>query len=102
MEVRKRIGSGENIVQVLIRRKMGLFEHICRMNNNRKIKSVMVGMMEGNNKKGRPHREWADDLQDWTGRTLQKLSWEAQDRIRWRERISSAVSTYGLTSLRNE
>ena len=30
-----------------MRRKLGLFGHVCRMKNNRKIKDVMMGMMEG-------------------------------------------------------
>lgn len=95
-DVRRKIRCEENIVQVIMRRKLGLFGHICRMENDRKIKFVVFGMMEGVNKRGRPHREWADDIQEWTGLTLQKLSWEAQDRIKWRDRISRAVSTYGL------
>ena len=31
----------ENIMQKLIGRKLGLFGHICRMHNNRKIKELM-------------------------------------------------------------
>jgi len=47
----------ENIMQKLIGRKLGLFGHICRMHNNRKIKELMFGRMEGTNKRGRPNRE---------------------------------------------
>ena len=36
----------------LIRRKLGLFGHICRMHNNRKIKELMFGRMDGTNKRG--------------------------------------------------
>jgi len=35
------------------------------MNGSRKIRSVMMGMMEGNQRKGRPCREWLDDIWDW-------------------------------------
>ena len=45
-------------MQSIMRRKLGLFGHICRMDNSRKIKSVMADMMEGAERKERPCREW--------------------------------------------
>ena len=41
---------------------MSLFGHVTRMGDDRKLKTVMFGVMEGKNKRGRPHREWADDI----------------------------------------
>src|SRR6218665_1049803 len=35
---------------------------IRRMKNNRKIKDVMTGMMEGTGRRRRPCREWMDDI----------------------------------------
>jgi len=32
------------------------------------------------NKRGRPHREWSDDIEQWCGATLQELSHAALDR----------------------
>src|SRR6218665_1176693 len=52
------------------RQKLGPFGHICRMHNNRKIKELMFGRMEGTNKRGRPHREWLDDIIKWGGMSL--------------------------------
>jgi len=34
------------------------------MENNRKIKDVMMGMIEGKGSQGRPCREWLDDVKD--------------------------------------
>jgi len=42
----------------------------------------MFEVMEGKNRRGRPHREWADDIEDWGEDTLQKLYHLAQDRDR--------------------
>jgi len=42
----------DNFMQKLIRRKLGLFGHICRMHNNKKIKELVFGRMEGTNKRG--------------------------------------------------
>ena len=55
----------ETLLQKVIRRKLQFFRHICRMNKNRKIKEILFGMVEGANKKGRPHREWLDDIRQW-------------------------------------
>src|SRR6218665_1658481 len=68
-------------------RKMSQFGHVARMGADRKLKTVMFGVMDGKNKRGRPHNEWADDVEDRGENTLQKLYHLAQDRDRWRLRI---------------
>jgi len=63
----------ETLLQKVIQRKLRLFGHICRMDDSRKIKTLVFGMMDGSNKRGRPHREWSDDIEQWCGATLQQL-----------------------------
>jgi len=43
----------------------------------------VFGMMDGSNKRGRPHREWSDDIKQWCGATLQELRHAALNRQRW-------------------
>jgi len=52
--------------------------------------------MDGSNKKGRPHREWSDDIEQWCGATLQKLSHAALDRQRWAVIVTMASDTNGV------
>lgn len=52
----------------IIQRKLKMFAHICRMKDDRTIKILMFGIMGGNNKRGRLHQEWMDDIVDWHGR----------------------------------
>jgi hypothetical protein len=40
------------------------------MDDERKIKTVMLGMMDGNTRRGRPAREWLDDIKDWCGKDI--------------------------------
>ena len=68
---------------------------ICRMHNNRKIKELMFGRMEGKNKRGRPHKEWLDDIIKWGKMLLQKLSQMASDRGSWKNLMKLASNTYG-------
>ena len=61
-------------------RKLKLFGHICRMVDNRMVKNVVFGIMDGRNRKGAPCREWMDDITDWCRKDIQQLSYMAQDR----------------------
>src|SRR6218665_1070370 len=83
-------------MQAVMRRKLGLFGHVCRMKNNRKIKDVMTGMMEGTGRRGRPCREWMDDITDWCQTDARRLSLLAQDRDTWKMIMKNALDTYGL------
>ena len=80
-----------------MRRKLGLFGHVCRMKNKIKIKDVMTGMpLEGTGWRGRPCREWMDDTTDWCQTDVHRLSLLAQDRDTWKIIMKSALHTYEL------
>jgi len=64
-EIFRRVDRSETILQKAMRRKLGLFGHIARMTDDRKLKTLVFGIMDGTNKKGRPHREWREDIEDW-------------------------------------
>jgi len=51
--------------------------------------------MDGSNKRGRPHPEWSDDIEQWCGATLQELSHAAVDRQRWAAIVTKASDTNG-------
>ncbi len=61
-EVRRRVGNTRNIVQLIMEMKLSLFGHICRMEDKRLVKGVMFEIMEGRTRRGRPSREWLDDI----------------------------------------
>ena len=95
-EIRSRLNIKEDLMQKIMRRKLSLFGHICRMEDDRKIKSVMLGSMDGNGRRGRPNREWIDDIKEWCNQDIYSLSRSAQDRGLWRRTIKCALDTYGL------
>ena len=55
------------------KRKLGLFGHICRMG--------------GKFRRGRPCREWLDDITEWCQCSGQELFHLAQDRRAWKSLI---------------
>ena len=91
----RRIQVKENLMQNIIQRKLRLFGHICHMNNDRRIKTLMFRMIEGKNKKGRPNREWIDDVVKWCGRTVKELYHAALDKQHWNNIVNMAKVTYG-------
>ena len=64
-ELYGKIHLKETLLPKVIRRKLRMLGHICRMDSNIKIKDIMFGMVDGTNKKGRPHRDWLDDIRQW-------------------------------------
>jgi len=59
------MSSKRSIIQRIKERKLNLFGHIWRIEDNRLVKKVMLGEMEGKTKRGRPRREWLDDEKEW-------------------------------------
>jgi len=45
-------------------RKLDLFGHTCRMDDQRLVKNVMFGMVDRTSLRGRLSREWMDHVKD--------------------------------------
>ena len=86
-DIRKKIAKEKTIIDTIRRRKLGLFGHICRMNDNRLVKHTVLSQMEGKSRRGRPCREWLDDITEWCQRSGQDLFHLAQDRQAWKNLI---------------
>jgi len=67
------LNTKEDLLQKAMKMKLELFCHIDRMNNSRKIKSVVMGKMDGNNKRRRPYRKWLDDIKEWCQKDIHLL-----------------------------
>jgi len=59
----------------------------------------MMGMLEGNQRRGRSCREWLDDIGDWCKEKIHTPSTVSRmtlDRDEWKKRVKCALDTYGL------
>lgn len=83
-EISQRVHLEEDVVTTIKRRKVQLFGHVCRMNDDRLLKIIMLGMVDGNNGRGRPRPAWIDDIREWTGMPLRHMTEIAHDREQWR------------------
>jgi len=78
----------------VIMQKLKLFGHIGRMEDQRLVKTVMLGMVEGDRPRGRPARRWYDDITDWCWCTLTEAVRLTLDRQEWRH-ITDLSSPHG-------
>jgi len=58
--IRRQLSRQHTIVDRVRRRKLELFGHICRMPDNRTLKRVLFGAVEGRNYQGQPRKRWVD------------------------------------------
>jgi len=56
----------------------------------------MLGIMDGKGRRGRPNREWIDDIKEWCQKYLYSLTISAQDWKLWKQTMKFALDTYGL------
>src|SRR6218665_403240 len=91
-----RVDRKETVLQKAMRQKMGLFGHIARMGDDRKLKTVIFGVMEpimgGGNKRGRPHR--GGRHRGLGEDTLHILYHLAKNRDGWRRIINLTFEAY--------
>jgi len=96
VSVRQRLQRHSSVVSSIARRKLQLFGHICRMDDDRLVKTVTLGMVDGDRTRGRPPRRWVDDIIDWYGCAFPDAVHLTVNRIEWKEKIDDVVA--GLDS----
>jgi hypothetical protein len=94
-DIRNQIAAHETIIDVIKKRKLRLFGHICRMDNTRLLKHVVFSRMDGKSRRGRPCREWLDDIIEWSGYSCQDLVHLAQSRYQWKDIVRMVVGPNG-------
>ena len=61
--------------------QLSWFGHACRMSNMRLPKRILMEMVPGTNRQGRPRKRWEDDI--IAGSTFLEAYRIAEDRNRW-------------------
>ena len=93
VEVINRMQPRQRQMQMVIKRKLGLFGNICRMGDDCLIKMTMFAMTDGTRRRGGQRRGWLDDIRGWSGMTLEQLTRLAVDRGAWRRKVQEIVDT---------
>jgi len=80
-------------------RILKLYGHICRMDDNRLLKNVVFGIIDGLNRRGRPRREWVDDIKEWCRTDAQNSASSHRtvrsgDKLSWRHWTATGASPW--------
>ena len=54
--------------------------------------AIFQGKVEEERSRGRPGRQWLDDVEEWTGPSLNGMWREPDDRVVWIKRVSRVAS----------
>jgi len=67
--------------------------HVISGSDDRFIKTVIFGDMEGTTRRGRPRREWLNDIQEWCNMDVYNLYTAAKNREEWSTIVRTSVDT---------
>eukprot|EP00794_Sanderia_malayensis_P016388 gene16388-biopygen12078 len=79
----------ESVVEIIKRRKLKYYGHQTRKQAQAKV--IIEGRVEGRRERGRPRRQWEDDLKQWSGCSMEELRRAAEDKERWRRLVHNWV-----------
>ena len=73
------------------KRKLSYFGHLCRYHGCQITKTVVEGYVEGWRRRGRPRKQYIDNIKQWTQLTTSQCVRAAEDRSRWKQLVSQAM-----------
>ena len=89
--VRKRLNiSSSHLLMQIKKQKLSYFGHIKRHQSLER--TILEGRVEGKRKRGRPRRQWEDDIRDWLQMSVEKAGRLAQDRPTFRGCVWAATT----------
>ena len=85
-EVLKKIGEKNQLLTEIIKRKTQYAGHIMRGSSTEQAKVLLEGRYEGNRVRGRPRREWLEDVKEhMQEKNYGRLKRIAEDRMKWKQ-----------------
>ena len=88
-EVRSRVQRERTVMDIIRKRKLQLFGRICRMPDDRLLKTLMLGMVKGERQPGRLARRCIDDILIWCGQDIKGAVMMTDNRDNWRRFVAS-------------
>ena len=92
-------GTSERLLGTVRKRKLQWFGHLVRQDNSL-AKMIMEGMVEGKRGRGRPEKQWIDNIKEWTMLEISEIMKKARDREQWRLIVRKAsMCSYGRETM---
>jgi len=91
-DIRQRFDRTETIMDIIRHRKLLIFGYICRMPDDRLVKTVLLGLVDGVRQRGRPPKRRTDKITEWTELTLCEAVRLSQHRVTWSRIVFGSYS----------
>ena len=88
--IRQAIGPYDDILTTVKKCKLKWFGHVSRSSGLAKM--ILQGTVQGGRRKGRQKKCWENNIAEWTGLTFCDAIREAENKIKWRERVATSVA----------
>ena len=87
--ITKAIGSHEDLLTTVKKRKLKWYGHITRSSGL--AKTILQGTVRGKRKRRRQGRGWEDSITEWTGKALSDNLRRSEDIEKWLWLVTYAV-----------
>ena len=88
--IRQAIGPHDDILTTVKKRKLKWFGHVSRSSGLAKM--ILQGTVQGGRKRGQQKKGWENNIAEWTGLKFCDAVREAENKIKWRERVATSVA----------
>ena len=84
------IGPYDDILATVKKRKLKWFGHVSRSPGL--AKTILQGTVQGGRRRSRQKKRWKSIIAEWTGLKFCDAVREAENKIKWRERVATSVA----------
>ena len=91
-KIQQAIGSHEDLLTIVKRRKLQWYGHVSRSSGL--AKTILQGTVKGGRRQGRQRKMWEDSIREWTGLEFAKFKRAVANREKCRKlAVKSSVVT---------
>jgi len=85
--VLKKAGVKRELLDTVKARKLAYYGHTMRKQGSCLEKEIMQGTMSGARRRGIPHTAWMDNINRWTGLSVEESIRMIEDTDKWRKYV---------------
>jgi len=82
--VQNKVGVRKEPLKAVKAKKLAHYDHTMRKQGSCLEKEIMQGTMAGARRRGKPRTAWMDNINTWTGLTMEESVRTAEDRDKWK------------------
>ena len=87
-KIQQAIGSHEDLLTIVKRRKLQWYGHVSRSPGL--AKTILQGPVKGGRRHGGQRKRWEDNIREWTGMEFGKSQRAVENREKWRKLVAKS------------